>query len=238
VEVRSLYREPEKSDEVRFGALEFHDVFRIFGSGLAETVALRGLDLRVDVGELVALYGPSGSGKSTALHLAAGLDEPSAGDVRVFGRSLPHLNDSEMAAHRARSVSIVFQHGNLWPALTARHNVTLALRLSGRRRDIRKTVDRALDAFGLHRREGERAGSLSGGEQQRVALAAAAARASPLLLADEPTAELDAITEDTVLRALHRLRDEFGCTVVVVTHSLRVADSVDRVLELRDGRIA
>jgi putative ABC transport system ATP-binding protein len=218
-----------------FGALEYHDVFRIFRAGPAETVALRGLDLRIEARELVALYGPSGSGKSTAMHLAAALDEPSAGDVRVFGRSLARLTEPELAEHRARGVGIVFQSGNLWPDLTARENVAIALRLAGRRRGLAAAVDHALDAFDLQRREAQRAGSLSGGEQQRVAIAAAAAREAPLVLADEPTAELDAQSERTVLRALHRLRDEFGSTVVVVTHSPRVAEVADRVVELRDG---
>jgi putative ABC transport system ATP-binding protein len=237
VELRSLYREPEQRDEIVFGALEFHDVFRIFRSGPAETVALRGLDLRVDPGEVVALYGPSGSGKSTALHLAAGLDRPSAGDVRVFGRSLVQLSDAQLAEHRARTVSVAFQNGNLWPQLSVRRNIALGLRLAGKRDGLREAVDHALDAFDLERREAQRAGSLSGGEQQRAAVSAAAARATPLLLADEPTAELDARNERLVLRALHRLRDEFAVTVVVVTHSLRVADSVDRVVELRDGAV-
>jgi putative ABC transport system ATP-binding protein len=237
VELRSLYREPEQRDEIVFGALEFHDVFRIFRSGPAETVALRGLDLRVDPGEVVALYGPSGSGKSTALHLAAGLDRPSAGDVRVFGQSLVQLSDAQLAEHRARTVSVAFQNGNLWPQLSVRRNIALGLRLAGKRDGLREAVDHALDAFDLERREAQRAGSLSGGEQQRAAVSAAAARATPLLLADEPTAELDARNERLVLRALHRLRDEFAVTVVVVTHSLRVADSVDRVVELRDGAV-
>jgi len=238
VELRSLYREPERQDELSFGALELHDVFRIFRSGPTETVALRGLDLRIEPRELVALFGVSGSGKSTALHLAAGLDEPSAGDVLAFGRSLARLSESELAGYRARDVAIVFQSGNLWSALSARENVTLGLRLAGRHGGVRAAVDRALDAFDLQPRERQRAGSLSGGEQQRVAIAAAAAREAPLVLADEPTAELDVRSEQAVLRALHRLRDEFGSTVVVVTHSPRVAEAVDRVVEIRDGATA
>jgi len=236
--VRSLYREPERRDDIAFGALEFHDVFKIFRSGPVETVALRGLELRIEPRELVALFGPSGSGKSTALHLAAGLDEPSAGEVRVRGRSLSRLTEAELADFRAREVAVVFQSGNLWTELSARENVTLALRLAGRRRELRTAVDSALDAFDLQRRERQRAGSLSGGEQQRVAIAAAAAREAPLVLADEPTAELDARNEQAVLRALRRLRDEFASTVIAVTHSPRVADAVDRVIELRDGRLA
>ena len=236
MEVTSLWQEPER-EQVSFGALEFHDVFKIFRSGPAETVALRGLDVRIEPRELVAVFGPSGSGKSTLLHLAAGLDEPSAGDVRAFGRSLTRLDESELAAYRAREVAVVFQSGNLWSGLSARENVGLALRLSGRRR-VRLAVDRALDAFDLGKRENQRAGSLSGGEQQRVAIAAAAAREAPLVLADEPTAELDERNEQMVLAALARLRDNFGSTVVVVTHSTRVADAVDRVIEVRDGAVA
>jgi putative ABC transport system ATP-binding protein len=235
VELRSLYREPEQRDELSFGALELNDVFKIYRSGPAETVALRGLSLRVEERELVALLGPSGSGKSTALHLAAGLEEPSAGDVVVRGRSLARLDDAELAAYRARGVSIVFQSGNLWPALSARENVALGLRLTGRRKELGYAVDRALDTFDLRRRRAQRAGSLSGGEQQRVAIACAAARSTPLVLADEPTAELDAKNEQAVLAALQRLRDEFGSTLVVVTHSTRVAEAADRVVELRDG---
>ena len=236
--LRSLYREPERRDEIAFGALEFHDVFRIFRSGPAETVALRGLDLRIEARELVALFGPSGSGKSTALHLAGGLEEPSAGDVRTFGRSLSRLTEGELADYRAREVAIVFQSGNLWPELSARENVALSLRLARRREGIRPTADRVLDAFDLQRREDQRAGSLSGGEQQRVAIAAAAAREAPLVLADEPTAELDLRNEQVVLTALRRLRDEFASTVVVVTHSPRVAEAADRVIEIRDGVVA
>jgi putative ABC transport system ATP-binding protein len=238
VEVTSLYREPDRREQVSFGAVEFHDVFKIFRSGSAETVALRGLELRIEPRELVALYGPSGSGKTTALHLAAALDQPSAGEVRVFGRSLVRLSEAELAEYRGRHVAIVFQSRNLWSELSARENVTVGLRLAGRRGNIAGAVERALDAFDLQRQEGQRAGSLSGGEQQRVAIAAAAAREAPLVLADEPTAELDARNEEAVLRALSRLREEFASTVVVVTHSPGVADAADRVIEIRDGAVA
>jgi putative ABC transport system ATP-binding protein len=233
VALRSLYREPERDQTVAFGALEYHDVFKIFRSGPAETVALRGLDLRIEQRELVALLGPSGCGKSTALHLAAGLDEPSAGDVVCFGRSLARLDDSELADYRAREIAIVFQSGNLWPALSARENIALTLKLAGRTGD-----EDVLDRFGLGGRERQRAGSLSGGEQQRLAIAAAAARRAQLVLADEPTAELDERNEQIVLEAFRRLRDELETTVVIVTHSERVADAVDRVIELRDGAVA
>ena len=233
--VASLWREPERREQLSFGAVEFHDVLKIYRSGPVETVALRGLELRIEPREFVAVFGPSGSGKSTMLHLVAGLDEPSAGDVLVFGRSLAQLDESELAALRARKAAIVYQSRNLWPGLSARENVALVLRLAGRKR-VDDAVATALEAFDLGRRERTRAGALSGGEQQRVAIAAAAAREAPLVLADEPTAELDERNEGIVLEALARLRSQFGSTVVVVTHSPRVADAVDRVIELRDGK--
>jgi putative ABC transport system ATP-binding protein len=230
--VTSLYREPEVREEAVTAALEFVDVFKIYRSGPAEAVALRGLDMRVEAGELVAVLGPSGSGKSTMLRLACGLEQPSAGEVRAFGRSLTRLSDDELADYRAQSIGIVFQTLNLWPELTAVENVELALRLAGRTGDPRQ----ALGAFGLEHAGGRRASVLSGGEQQRVAIAAAAARNAPLVLADEPTTELDEASEQRVLEALHRLREVHGTTVVVVTHSPSVAASADRVVEIRDGR--
>jgi putative ABC transport system ATP-binding protein len=237
VALRSLYREPEAKEALAWGAVEFHDVFKIFRSGPTETVALRGLDLTIEPKELVAVYGRSGSGKSTMLHLAAGLDEPSAGDVLAFGRSLVRLDENELAEYRAREIAIIFQSGNLWPALTAHENVALSLRLAGRR-NVGAAASAALATFGLLPRLHQRAGALSGGEQQRVAIAAAAAREARLVLADEPTAELDEENEELVLQALRRLRNEYDSTVVVVTHSAEVTEAMERVVEIRDGRLA
>jgi ABC-type lipoprotein export system ATPase subunit len=237
MKVASLWGEPEPDvEKLDWPALQLHDVFKIYRSGPVETVALRGLELRVQRGELVAALGPSGCGKSTMLALAAALDEPSAGEVRVGERSLQRLDDNELASYRAREVALVFQSDNLWPALSARENIAAGLRLAGRADPI-ALADDALAAFGLTARASHRAGALSGGEQQRVAIAAAYARAAPLVLADEPTGELDARNEQIVLDALTRLRSERESTVVVVTHSERVAAAVDRVVEMRDGRV-
>jgi putative ABC transport system ATP-binding protein len=230
--VESLYVEPEKdAAQVEWPALECIDVFKIYRSGPVETVALRGLDVKVKRGELVAVLGPSGCGKSTLLALAAGLDEPSAGEVRVSGRSLGRLDENELAAYRARDAAIVFQSDNLWPALSAQENVATGLRLAGVA-DAEEAAEAALIQFGLGDRGSHRASALSGGEQQRVAIAAASARRAELVLADEPTGELDEENEQLVLQALRELRS----TVVVVTHSERVAGAVDRVIEMRDGR--
>jgi putative ABC transport system ATP-binding protein len=236
--LKSLYVEPEaRTEAVQWGALECHDVFKIFRSGPVETVALRGLDLRIQAGELVAILGPSGCGKSTLLTLAAGLDEPSAGEVRVWGNSLNRLDEAELAAYRARDLAIVFQSDNLWPALSAQENVAVSLRLAGRE-NAENAATAALTSFGLSQRAAHRASALSGGEQQRVAIAAAAARRARLVLADEPTGELDQGNERIVLEALQKLRTEYGSTVVIVTHSEQVAAGAERVIELRDGKVA
>jgi len=212
-------------------------VFKIYRAGAARTVALRGLELRVERGELVAIMGPSGSGKSTFLSLAAALDVPSAGEVRCLGRSLAQLDDAELARYRALDVAIVFQGDNLWPALSARENVATALRLAEADHPERE-ANEALGRFGLENRTHLRPAELSGGEQQRVAIAAAAARRAPLLLADEPTGELDERNERIVLQALRQLRDEAESTVVVVTHADRVAAACDRVVSIADGKVA
>jgi ABC-type lipoprotein export system ATPase subunit len=235
--MRSLYVEPEQQEsETERPALELRDVFRIYRSGPVETVALRGLDLEVAPGSLVAILGPSGCGKSTLLGLAAGLDEPSAGEVRLRGRSLTRMGDDELARMRATEIAIVLQSGNLWPILSAQENVVVSLRLAGIPNAEGAARD-ALEKFGLGDRAQHRARELSGGEQQRVAIAAAAARDASLVVADEPTGELDGANERIVLDSMRRLCEGNGSTVVTVTHSEQVASAADRVVEMRDGRV-
>jgi putative ABC transport system ATP-binding protein len=198
-------------------------------------VALRGLDVRIERGEFVAVWGPSGSGKSTFLALAGGLDRPTAGEVRAFGDPLSHLPETELASYRAGTLAMVFQSDNLWSALSAEENVQVALTLADRDEAAIRARS-ALDAFGLARRYRHPVHALSGGEQQRVAIAAAAAREARLVLADEPTGELDTFNERAVLDGFGRLRRDFGSTVVIVSHSDVVARAADRVIEIRDGR--
>ena len=234
--LKSLYVEPEVTPEaVDWPAMEFNDVFKIYKSGPVETVALRGLDVRIERGEFVAVWGPSGSGKSTFLALAGGLDRPTAGEVRAFGDPLSRFAETELARYRAGTLAMVFQSDNLWSSLSAEENVRVALTLADRDEATIRARS-ALDAFGLARRYRHPVHALSGGEQQRVAIAAAAAREARLVLADEPTGELDTFNERAVLDGFGRLRRDFGSTVVIVSHSDVVARAADRVIEIRDGR--
>ncbi len=235
----SLYVEPERpAPEVAPPAVELIDVFKIFNAGATETVALRGLSLEVAPQEMLAVIGPSGSGKSTMLSLAAAMDVPSAGEVRIDGRSLARLGEGELAGIRADQVAIVFQADNLWPTLTALENVTASVRIAGVDRDPNEAAIETLAIFGLETRAHNTPDRLSGGEQQRIAIAAAAARRPRLVLADEPTGELDTRNEAIVLDTLRMLRDTFQATVVLITHSEQVAGACDRVVEIADGKLA
>jgi putative ABC transport system ATP-binding protein len=234
----SLYVEPERPPaNTEPPALELLDVFKIFNTGSTETVALRGLSLEVKPREMVAVVGPSGSGKSTMLSIAAAMDVPSAGEVRVDGRSLARLEEDELADIRASEVAVVFQSDNLWPTLSARENVAASVRLADLARDPHEAADETLAIFGLEKRSGNTPDRLSGGEQQRVAIAAAAARRPHLVLADEPTGELDAQNEAIVMDTLRRLRDTYQSSVLLITHSHLVASGCDRVVEIADGRV-
>jgi putative ABC transport system ATP-binding protein len=197
--------------------------------------ALRGVDLAVQAGELVAVMGPSGSGKSTLLHLAGGLDSPTSGHVFVEGRDLAGLKAAEVAAVRRRSAGYVFQDLNLIPALTALENVSLPRELDGvGGRRARQEAQAALDELGVGEMAGRFPDDMSGGQQQRVAIARALVGPRRLLLADEPTGALDSATGEEILRVL-RARCEAGAAGVLVTHDARHAAWADRVVFLRDG---
>lgn len=215
-------------------ALVVRDVFRIFRSGPVETVALRGATLQIEAGEFVALVGPSGCGKSTLLHIAAGLDEASAGSVAVAGEHLAGLDEEALLRMRRRLVGVVFQRDNLWSHLTALENVALAGQLA-RRSDAVERSRRLLDDLGLAGRADHRPSALSGGEQQRVAVAAALINEPALLLADEPTGELDRASEALVLDVLETARQRYRCALMIVTHSEEVAARSGRVVRMENG---
>jgi putative ABC transport system ATP-binding protein len=217
--------------------LEMIDVTRTHGAGETAVHALRGIDLQVHAGELVAVMGPSGSGKSTLLHLAGGLDSPTGGTVLVEARDLAALSVRERARLRRRSIGYVFQELNLIPALTAVENVALPLELDGvHAKAAREVALRALDDVALADIADRYPDDLSGGQQQRVAIARALVGDRRLLLADEPTGALDSETGESVL-ALIRTRCDRGAAGMLVTHEARHAAWADRVVFLRDGAI-
>jgi putative ABC transport system ATP-binding protein len=213
-------------------ALEARSLYRFFHTGDEETLALRGVSLTVRAGEVVAVTGPSGSGKSTLLSCLAGTDEPDGGTVRLGGTRLSHRPEPERARMRARDVGVVFQSGNLLDHLTVRQNVELVRRLAG----SGAAVGPLLESVGIAHRADARPRTLSGGEAARAALAVAMANAPLVLLADEPTGELDGDTEALVLRLLRTLADQ-GSAVVVASHSPEVARTADHVVVLVDGQV-
>lgn len=205
-----------------------------------EVVALRGADLLVEEGELVALVGPSGSGKSTLMAMLAGLLRPSAGLVEVLGRDIGRLSERELLAYRSADIGMIMQgpERNLLPYATARANVEYAQFASRTRTGrSRRSAAELLEAVGLDSNSTQRVRTLSGGEQQRVALAAALSAGARLLLADEPTSQLDQTNAHLIAELLRESRDETGTTVIVVTHDTALGDQMDRRLTMRDGRI-
>jgi putative ABC transport system ATP-binding protein len=218
--------------------LDIDHAGRVFGSGHLRVVALEGVSLRVGAGEFVAVMGPSGSGKSTLLRLAGGLDRTTSGRVLLAGRDLGGLSEASLAEALRREVGFVFQEANLLPSLTAAENVALALELDGAKPKAAMAGARGLlDSLGLGAVGARYPGQLSGGEQQRVAIARAVAAGRSLLLADEPTGAVDALTGESVMGLL-RQRCATGCAVVLVTHNVRHAAWADRVVFLNDGRLA
>ena len=213
------------------------DVFRIYRDVDVETIALRGVDLAVAPGEFVAIMGRSGSGKSTLLNLLAGSDRPTAGRILIDGLDLSRADEDERAALRGAHIGIVFQHQNLVPFLTLRENVVLSSALAGRRVGRSEAVDH-LSRVGLERRADHRPRQLSGGEQQRAALAVVLATRAPIILADEITGELDSGTAGSLIDLLSEIHIVDGLTIVLATHDPIVATRADRIVELRDGRVA
>ena len=214
------------------------DVWKIYKVGKIEYPALRGVDLTIDRGEFVAVVGPSGSGKSTLLHILGGLDKPSKGRVIVEGVDIALLDSSKLAEYRNRFIGFVFQFYNLLPYLTAIENVELPMAIAGiDPKQRRAKALSLLKLFGLEKIAFKRPSELSGGEQQRMAIARALTNDPKILLADEPTGNLDSVNADLVVRAFRKLTDERGTTVVMVSHNLELTRYCDKVVKLRDGKV-
>jgi len=212
------------------------DVTRRFGEGPAAVDALAGVSVAFPPGEFAAVMGPSGSGKSTLMHVLAGLDAPTSGSVLIDGVEVAGLDDKDLTQLRRDKIGFIFQAFNLLPVLTAEENVVLPLSIAGRKVDD-EWLERLLDAVGLTDRRTHRPSELSGGQQQRVAVARALVTRPAVVFADEPTGNLDSHSSADVLALLRRAVDEFGQTVVMVTHDPTAAETTDRIVELADGLI-
>ena len=216
--------------------LETKDLRKIYGSGNTEVRALDGVNLSVENGEFVAIVGTSGSGKSTLLHMLGGLDRPTSGSVTVDGKDIFQLKDEALTIFRRRKIGFVFQSYNLVPVLNVYENIVLPIQLDGQKVD-EEFVGRIVKTLGLDGRLDALPGQLSGGQQQRVAIARALAAAPAIILADEPTGNLDSRTSMDVLGLLKVTSQKFSQTIVMITHNEEIAQMADRIIRIEDGRI-
>ena len=216
--------------------LETKDLKKYYGSGDTQVKALDGVDLTVENGEFVAIVGTSGSGKSTLLHMLGGLDRPTGGSVLVEGRDIFALKDEELTIFRRRKIGFVFQSYNLVPVLSVYDNIVLPIQLDGGRVD-ETYVDQVIEALGLEQMLDRLPNQLSGGQHQRVAIARALATKPAILLADEPTGNLDSRTSQDVLSLMKTTGQKFAQTMVMITHNEEIAQLADRIVRIEDGRI-
>ena len=216
--------------------LETKDLRKAYGSGDTEVRALDGVDLTVEKGEFVAVVGTSGSGKSTLLHMLGGLDRPTGGTVTVDGKELSAMRDEELTIFRRRKIGFVFQNYNLVPVLNVYENIVLPIQLDGNAPD-KAYVERIIETLGLEAKLQNLPNNLSGGQQQRVAIARALAAKPAIILADEPTGNLDSATSLDVMGLLKVTAQKFSQTIVMITHNEELAQMADRIIRIEDGRI-
>ena len=216
--------------------LETHDLKKYYGSGDTQVKALDGVDLRVEQGEFVAIVGTSGSGKSTLLHMLGGLDRPTSGTVTVDGKDIFALKDEALTIFRRRKIGFVFQSYNLVPVLSVWENIVLPVELDGNKVD-EAYVQEVIATLGLDKKLRSLPNQLSGGQQQRVAIARALAPKPAILLADEPTGNLDSRTSQDVLSLMKVTGQKFGQTMVMITHNEEIAQMADRIVRIEDGRL-
>ena len=219
--------------------LETIDLEKVYRSGAIEVRALRGVSIRVDAGEMVAIMGPSGCGKSSLMHILGAMTQPTRGRVLIGGQDIARMDDGARTAFRRDKVGFVFQKFNLLPTLTARGNIEIARRIHGDHGDseVDARLAEILSLLQLEDKMGRRPGELSGGEQQRVAIARAVMKEPAIILADEPTGSLDSQNSDVVLDMFRELNQRMGQTIVIVTHNPELAAFADRVIEMRDGKV-
>ena len=223
-------------EEFDMTILETRDLRKVYGAGDTEVRALDGVHLTVEKGEFVAVVGTSGSGKSTLLHMLGGLDRPTSGSVTVDGREIFQLKDEELTIFRRRKIGFVFQNYNLVPVLNVYENIVLPIRLDGKVED-RAYVEQIIATLGLEKKLQNLPNNLSGGQQQRVAIARALAAKPAIILADEPTGNLDSKTSQDVLSLMKITSQKFAQTMVMITHNEEIAQTADRIVRIEDGRI-
>jgi putative ABC transport system ATP-binding protein len=216
--------------------LRTENIGKIYGKGENEVIALEGVNLSINKGELVAIVGASGSGKSTLLHILGGVDKPTTGKAFIEGQDLYALNEKELAVFRRRSVGLIFQFYNLIPVLTAEENIELPLTLDGKSID-KDYMNELLDILNLKERRNHLPSQLSGGQQQRVAIGRALSYKPSIILADEPTGNLDSKNSREIIDLLKLSVKKYNQTVIVITHDLNIAAQADRVINIQDGRI-
>ena len=219
-------------------ALEASQLWKLYQAGESTVEAVRGVDVRIDSGEMIAVMGPSGCGKTTLLNILSGIDEPTSGTVSVNGQPLYGISDDQRTDLRSQHFGFIFQNFNLLPVLSAVENVELPLLLNGRSPgEARSEAQRALEQVGLGDRNGHRPAELSGGQQQRVAVARAIVHRPSIILCDEPTGNLDNTTSSEVMRLLNTMNEEQGTTFLIVTHDPAIAKQCQRTITMSDGNI-
>jgi len=217
--------------------ISIRDLHKVYRMGEVDVPALRGVNLTIDAGEFVAVVGPSGSGKSTMFHILGGLTPATSGTVVVHGRNLAEMTETERTTLRKTDVGFVFQKYNLLPTLSARENITIARDIAGKPMEFDQEFQDVLDLLGISNRLDHKPRAMSGGEQQRVAIARAIVNHPSLLLADEPTGNLDTKSASNVLEIMRNLNLKLGQTIVMITHNLEAATIADRTVHMRDGQI-
>ena len=227
---------PAAAERRKLAILQTENLKKYYGSGDTQVRALDGVDLAVENGEFVAIVGTSGSGKSTLLHMLGGLDRPTSGRVTVDGKDIFSLKDEALTIFRRRKIGFVFQSYNLVPVLSVYENIVLPVELDGRRPD-QDYLQEVIAVLGLEKKRNSRPNQLSGGQQQRVAIARALAAKPAILLADEPTGNLDSRTSQDVLGLMKVAGQKFSQTMVMITHNEEIAQMADRIVRIEDGRI-
>ncbi len=216
--------------------LKVDNLTKIYGKGDLKVVALDHVSFSINKGEFVAIVGASGSGKSTLLHLIGGVDKPTSGKVFIDSKDIFSLNDDALAIFRRRQVGLIYQFYNLIPILNVEENIVLPLSLDNRKVDKDK-LDEMINILGLNKRRDHLPNELSGGQQQRVSIGRALITSPTIILADEPTGNLDSKASDEIVALLRRMNKEYGQTIVMITHNMEIASTADRIIKIEDGKI-